>query len=50
MKVVKLLSTADEDGRFFWYLDGGRGLVEALLASIALAIFFGETWIKSRTC
>lgn len=42
MKVVKMLSTADEDGRFFGILDGGRGLVEALLASLALAIFSGK--------
>lgn len=41
MKVVKMLSTSDEDGRFFGILDGGRGLVEAILASIALAIFSG---------
>ena len=41
MKVVKMLSTADEDGRFFGILDGGRGLVEALLALVALAIFSG---------
>jgi len=41
MKVVKMLSTSAEDGRFFGILDGGRGLVEAILASIALAIFSG---------
>jgi len=41
MKVVKMLSTADEDGRFFGILDGGRGLVEALLALVALGIFSG---------
>ncbi|MGL5042585.1 MAG: MFS transporter [Culicoidibacterales bacterium] len=39
LKVVKMLSTANEDGRFFGILDSGRGLVEAILASIALAIF-----------
>lgn len=39
MKVVKMLSSVEEDGRFFGILDGGRGLVEALLASFALAIF-----------
>ncbi len=42
MKVVKMLSTSDEDGRFFGILDGGRGLVEAILASLALAIFSGK--------
>lgn len=41
MKVVKMLSSEAEDGRFFGILDGGRGLVEALLASLALAIFSG---------
>lgn len=39
LKVVKMLSTAEQDGRFFGILDSGRGLVEAVLASIALAIF-----------
>jgi sugar phosphate permease len=39
MKLVKLLSHKDEEGRFFGILDGGRGLVEAILASVALFIF-----------
>lgn len=39
MKVVKLLSTKEEEGRFFGILDGGRGLIEAILAAIALFIF-----------
>lgn len=39
MKVVKLLGTDQEQGKFFGILDGGRGLVEALLASLALVIF-----------
>jgi len=39
MKMVKLLSTKNEEGRFFGILDGGRGVVEALLASLALFIF-----------
>ncbi len=42
MKIVKMLSTSSEDGRFFGILDGGRGLVEAVLASLALAIFSGK--------
>lgn len=41
MKIVKMLSSEDEDGRFFGILDGGRGLVEALLASLVLALFSG---------
>jgi MFS family permease len=39
MKLVKLLSSREEEGRFFGILDGGRGVVEAVLASIAVAIF-----------
>ncbi|MDR0376803.1 MAG: MFS transporter [Spirochaetaceae bacterium] len=39
MKLVKLLSRREEEGRFFGILDGGRGVVEAALASVAVAIF-----------
>jgi nitrate/nitrite transporter NarK len=39
LKGVKVLAKTDEQGRFFGILDGGRGLVEALLASIAIFIF-----------
>lgn len=39
IKAVKLLAHANEQGRFFGILDGGRGLVEALLASIAILMF-----------
>ena len=39
MKIVKLLAKKEEEGRFFGILDGGRGVVEALLASFALYIF-----------
>lgn len=39
MKMVKMLARSQEEGRFFGMLDGGRGVVEALLASVALAIF-----------
>ncbi|HWQ75264.1 MAG TPA: MFS transporter [Syntrophomonas sp.] len=41
MKLVKLLAQKEEQGRFFGILDGGRGVVEALLASFALLIFSG---------
>jgi MFS family permease len=41
MKIVKLLANEDEQGTFFGVLDGGRGVVEALLASLALFIFSG---------
>lgn len=39
LRAVKLLGTEREQGRFFGLLDGGRGLTEAVLASIAVAIF-----------
>jgi len=39
LKLVKLLTREGEEGRFFGILDGGRGVVEAVLASIALLIF-----------
>lgn len=39
MKLVKMLSKKEEEGRFFGILDGGRGVVEAALASLALFIF-----------
>ncbi|MHA6195854.1 MFS transporter [Pseudomonas wadenswilerensis] len=39
LKRVKMIARHSEQGRFFGILDGGRGLVEALLATIALALF-----------
>ena len=39
MKIVKLLATDNEQGKFFGILDGGRGVVEAALASLAVFIF-----------
>lgn len=39
IKAVNLLAGDDEQGRFFGVLDGGRGLVEAVLASAAVGIF-----------
>ncbi|CAG9264225.1 MFS transporter [Paraburkholderia unamae] len=39
LRAVKLLGTKNEQGRFFGILDGGRGLTEAVLASVAVAIF-----------
>lgn len=41
MKLVKLLARENEEGKFFGILDGGRGVVEAVLASVALMIFSG---------
>ncbi|MGQ7848116.1 MFS transporter [Granulosicoccus sp. 3-233] len=39
LKGVKMLAHKNEQGKFFGILDGGRGFVEAILASIAIAIF-----------
>lgn len=39
IKAVNFLARSDEQGRFFGILDGGRGLVEALLASAAILMF-----------
>lgn len=41
MKIVKMLAKSNEEGRFFGILDGGRGVVEAVMASIGLAVFAG---------
>ena len=39
IKATTLLAMPSEQGRFFGILDGGRGLVEAILASIVVAMF-----------
>lgn len=39
IKGVAVLAKPNEQGRYFGILDGGRGLVEAILASIAVAWF-----------
>ena len=39
IKLVAMLANKDQQGRFFGSLDGGRGLVEALLATFAIALF-----------
>lgn len=39
IKATALLAAPSEQGRFFGILEAGRGLVEAILASIALTIF-----------
>ncbi|RQW72203.1 MFS transporter [Halomonas sp. YLB-10] len=39
LKGVKMLAKKDEQGRFFGILDGGRGLIEAILATIAISLF-----------
>lgn len=39
LKATSLLAGPNQGGRFFGALDGGRGLVEAILASAAVALF-----------
>jgi predicted MFS family arabinose efflux permease len=39
IKLVAMLAKKDQRGRFFGILDGGRGLVEALLATVAVGLF-----------
>ena len=39
IKLVAMLAKKDQQGKFFGILDGGRGLVEAILATIAIAFF-----------
>jgi sugar phosphate permease len=39
IKATALLAKPAEQGRFFGILDGGRGLIEAILATAAVAIF-----------
>lgn len=39
IKAVNALAGSTEQGRFFGILDGGRGLVEAVLASVAVLLF-----------
>ena len=43
LKRVRMIAAANEQGRFFGLLDGGRGLVEALLATAALGLFAAAT-------
>ncbi|PVZ82568.1 MFS transporter [Serratia sp. S1B] len=45
IKGVKLLASEKEQGRFFGILDGGRGVVEATLATIAVSLF---AWLQSH--
>ena len=41
LKIVKMLAKSNEEGRFFGILDGGRGVLEALMGSAGLALFAG---------
>lgn len=51
LKTVRLLGNEDEQGRMFGILEAGRGLVDTLIASCALAIFsaMGSTANGLRT-
>lgn len=39
MKLVKMLSSDKDEGKFFGILDGGRGIIEAGLGSLAVFLF-----------
>ncbi|MCU1732327.1 MULTISPECIES: MFS transporter [unclassified Pseudomonas] len=49
LKRVKMIARHSEQGRFFGILDGGRGLVEALLATVALALFAFATETRGES-
>lgn len=49
LKRVKMLASKQEQGRFFGVLDGGRGLVEALLATVAISLFAYLTQQRGET-
>jgi sugar phosphate permease len=48
IKRVSMIAGSDEQGRFFGFLDGGRGLVEAMLATIAITLFAWITQTKGE--
>jgi sugar phosphate permease len=49
IKRVSMIASADEQGRFFGFLDGGRGLIEAMLATIAISLFAWVTHAHGDT-
>jgi MFS family permease len=49
IKRVSMIAGADEQGRFFGFLDGGRGLIEAMLATIAITLFAWLTQTKGES-
>ncbi|WP_144143491.1 MFS transporter [Paraburkholderia sp. BCC1884] len=49
IKRVTMIAGAHEQGRFFGLLDGGRGLIEAMLATIAITLFAWVTQTKGET-
>ncbi|XUW90105.1 MFS transporter [Burkholderia sp. M6-3] len=49
IKRVTMIAGTNEQGRFFGLLDGGRGLIEAMLATIAITLFAWATQTKGET-
>ncbi|KHK54837.1 MFS transporter [Ralstonia sp. A12] len=49
IKRVNLIAGPGEQGRFFGLLDGGRGLIEASLATIAIALFAYVTQTRGES-
>ncbi|NPT41643.1 MFS transporter [Paraburkholderia sp. 1N] len=48
IKRVTMIAGTHEQGRFFGLLDGGRGLIEAMLATIAISLFAWFTQTKGE--
>ncbi|KFX60669.1 MFS transporter [Paraburkholderia fungorum] len=48
IKRVTMIAGTHEQGRFFGLLDGGRGLIEAMLATIAITLFAWFTQTKGE--
>jgi MFS family permease len=48
IKRVTMIAGTHEQGRFFGLLDGGRGLIEAMLATIAITLFAWMTQTKGE--
>ena len=48
IKRVTMIAGTHEQGRFFGLLDGGRGLIEAMLATIAITLFAWVTQTKAN--
>ncbi|MFP3434651.1 MFS transporter, partial [Paraburkholderia sp. SIMBA_061] len=46
---VTMIAGADEQGRFFGLLDGGRGLIDAMLATVAITLFAWATQTKGES-
>jgi MFS family permease len=48
IKRVTMIAGTHEQGRFFGLLDGGRGLIEAMLATVAITLFAWVTQTKGE--